>query len=170
MEEIQKEKEQAGKEERLEKKEPRKLFMRWTLSLWGKHPPHQARHNLTTFSLSDGRAFNINEARIPFSLDDSKPDALEVTVQVKVTRSHFISFLNWTRTMDPVTLLLRIFFLKVYKHLDTQELQLEVEPTYIRFSFICKFASQMWRYWLELSSRLNLRSKIFQLRLPNEVK
>ena len=28
MEEIQKEKEQAGKEERLEKKEPRKLFMR----------------------------------------------------------------------------------------------------------------------------------------------
>ena len=29
MEEIQKEKEQAGKEERVEKKEPRKLFMRW---------------------------------------------------------------------------------------------------------------------------------------------
>ena len=46
MEEIQKEKEQAGKEERLEKKEPRKLFMRWTLSLWGKHSP---RHNLKIF-------------------------------------------------------------------------------------------------------------------------
>ena len=29
MEEIQKEKELAGKEERVEKKEPRKLFMRW---------------------------------------------------------------------------------------------------------------------------------------------
>ena len=29
MEEIQKEKELAGKEERGEKKEPRKLFMRW---------------------------------------------------------------------------------------------------------------------------------------------
>ena len=84
MEEIQKEKEQAGKEERLEKKEPRKLFMRWTLSLWG--------HNLKTFSLSDGRAFNINEARIPFSLDDSKPDALEVTVQVKVTVTFYLLF------------------------------------------------------------------------------
>ena len=29
MEEIQKEKELAGQEERMEKKEPRKLFMRW---------------------------------------------------------------------------------------------------------------------------------------------
>ena len=29
MEEIQQEKERAGQEERLEKKEPRKLFMRW---------------------------------------------------------------------------------------------------------------------------------------------
>ena len=29
MEEIQQEKERAGQEERLEKKEPKKLFMRW---------------------------------------------------------------------------------------------------------------------------------------------
>ena len=34
---------------------------------------------------SDGRAFNINEARIPFSLDDSRPDALEITVQVYIS-------------------------------------------------------------------------------------
>ena len=32
MEEIQKEKELAGQEERMEKKEPRKLFMRWIRS------------------------------------------------------------------------------------------------------------------------------------------
>ena len=31
MEEIQKEKELAGQEERMEKKEPRKLFMRWKI-------------------------------------------------------------------------------------------------------------------------------------------
>ena len=83
MEEIQQEKERAGQEERLEKKEPRKLFMRWEYK-----SPEKKVLAVPNLFFSDGRAFNINEARIPFSLDDSRPDALEVTVQVKINPPH----------------------------------------------------------------------------------
>ena len=83
MEEIQQEKERAGQEERLEKKEPRKLFMRWEYK-----SPEKKVLAVPNLFFSDGRAFNINEARIPFSLDDSRPDALEVTVQVKIHPPH----------------------------------------------------------------------------------
>jgi protein TilB len=58
MEEMAAEKEAARREDRTEAKEPRRLFM------------------------ADGRPFNINEARIPFSLSDSATDALEVMVEV----------------------------------------------------------------------------------------
>ncbi|GBP38621.1 Protein tilB homolog [Eumeta japonica] len=66
---------------------------------------------------SDGRPFNINQAKIDFKFDDSEPDRY-------------------------------ILDLSVYKHLNTNLLDVDVQPNYVR---------------------VTLKGKIFQLCLPEEV-
>ena len=168
MEEIQKEKEQAGKEERLEKKEPRKLFMRWTSSLWGKHSP---RHNLKIF-FSQWRT----------SIQHKRGSNSFFTWRLKTRcfgsdstgQSHTITFyllFKLNKKDGQWTLMPCSYFSKGVQASRHAGASIRSGANlYQVFSFACNFAPQMWRYWLELSSRLNLRSKIFQLRLPNEVK
>ena len=68
--------------------------------------------------IRDGRPFNINEAKLQFSFDDSSPAEIILT-------------------------------LHLWKHLDTESLELDVQPSFVR---------------------LILNDKLFQLRLLDEVK
>ena len=53
------------------------------------------------FIHSDGKAFNINEPRLEFSLDDGLPSEIVLTLQL-------------------------------WRHVDTESLDLDVQPTYVR--------------------------------------
>ena len=95
MEEIKEEKENVGDVPKKEKK-TRPLFMKYKIT---KSKKILIQLIITLFR--DGQPFNINEPKLDFSMDDSCPAEIILT-------------------------------LHLWKHLDTETLDLDVQPNFIR--------------------------------------